>query len=47
MREVRDALPESHRAVASDATRRTLIDPETALLSRAIVSRYSRYSRSP
>ncbi|MER6625208.1 MULTISPECIES: WYL domain-containing protein [unclassified Streptomyces] len=34
MRKVVDALPESHRASASDAARRFLVDPETDLLSR-------------
>ncbi|MFD6417532.1 helix-turn-helix transcriptional regulator [Streptomyces sp. NPDC060194] len=34
MRKVVDALPETHRATASDATRRFLVDPETDLLSR-------------
>ncbi|MEV5354973.1 WYL domain-containing protein [Streptomyces sp. NPDC052693] len=34
MRKVVDALPESHRAAASDAARRMLVDPETDLLSR-------------
>ncbi|MEW2354250.1 WYL domain-containing protein [Spirillospora sp. NPDC029432] len=34
MRKVVDALPEGHRAIASDAARRLLIDPETDLLSR-------------
>ncbi|MER6784083.1 WYL domain-containing protein [Streptomyces sp. NPDC000658] len=37
MRKVVDALPEGHRAVASDATRRFLVDPETDLLSRRLV----------
>lgn len=34
MRKVTDALPESHRATASDAARRFLVEPETDLLSR-------------
>ncbi|KOG37247.1 helix-turn-helix transcriptional regulator [Streptomyces resistomycificus] len=34
MRKVVDALPESHRATASDAAQRFLVDPETDLLSR-------------
>ncbi|MFD7300507.1 helix-turn-helix transcriptional regulator [Streptomyces pharetrae] len=34
MRKVADALPEGHRAAASDAARRLLVDPETDLLSR-------------
>ena len=38
MRKVVDALPESHRATASDAARRLLIDPETDLLSRRLVA---------
>ncbi|MFE5613775.1 helix-turn-helix transcriptional regulator [Streptomyces sp. NPDC056470] len=33
-RKVVDALPESHRATASDAARRILVEPETDLLSR-------------
>ncbi|MEU6860475.1 WYL domain-containing protein [Glycomyces sp. NPDC046736] len=33
-RKVVDALPESHRAVAGDAARRFLVEPETDLLSR-------------
>jgi len=33
-RKVADALPESHRATASDAARRFLVEPETDLLSR-------------
>jgi predicted DNA-binding transcriptional regulator YafY len=33
-RKVVDALPESHRASASDAARRFLVEPETDLLSR-------------
>ncbi|WP_328880758.1 helix-turn-helix transcriptional regulator [Streptomyces sp. NBC_00299] len=34
LRKVLDALPESHRATASDAARRFLVDPDTDLLSR-------------
>ncbi|MCX4666984.1 WYL domain-containing protein [Streptomyces sp. NBC_01381] len=34
MRKVVDALPEGHRATASDAVQRFLVDPETDLLSR-------------
>lgn len=34
MRKVTDALPESHRATASVAARRFLVEPETDLLSR-------------
>ncbi|GGX92985.1 helix-turn-helix transcriptional regulator [Streptomyces fructofermentans] len=34
MRKVVDALPEPHRATASDAARRFLVEPETDLLSR-------------
>ncbi|MFF3089782.1 helix-turn-helix transcriptional regulator [Streptomyces nojiriensis] len=34
MRKVVDALPESHRATASDAARRFLVEPEIDLLSR-------------
>ncbi|KOT92161.1 DeoR faimly transcriptional regulator [Streptomyces sp. NRRL F-5755] len=36
MRKVVDALPEPHRATASDAARRFLVDPETDLLSRRL-----------
>jgi predicted DNA-binding transcriptional regulator YafY len=36
MRKVVDALPESHRASASDAAQRFLVDPETDLLSRRL-----------
>jgi predicted DNA-binding transcriptional regulator YafY len=36
MLKVVDALPESHRATASDAARRLLIEPETDLLSRRL-----------
>ncbi|MFD3837596.1 helix-turn-helix transcriptional regulator [Streptomyces sp. NPDC058642] len=38
MRKVVDALPESHRATASDAVQRFLVDPETDLLSRRLVT---------
>ena len=38
MRKVFDALPESHRDVASDAAQRLLVDPETDLLSRRLVT---------
>ncbi|MET9692485.1 WYL domain-containing protein [Streptomyces sp. NPDC006514] len=38
MRKVVDALPESHRATASDAARRFLVEPETDLLSRRPVA---------
>ncbi|WP_381796095.1 helix-turn-helix transcriptional regulator [Streptomyces niveus] len=38
MRKVVDALPESHRASASDAAQRFLVDPETDLLSRRLVT---------
>ncbi len=38
MRKVVDALPESHRATASDATQRFLVEPETDLLSRRLVT---------
>lgn len=38
MLKVVDALPESHRAIASDAAQRLLIDPETDLLSRRLVA---------
>lgn len=37
-RKVVDALPESHRATAHDAARRFLVDPETDLLSRRLVT---------
>jgi predicted DNA-binding transcriptional regulator YafY len=37
MRKVVDALPENHRATASDAARRFLVEPETDLLSRRLV----------
>ncbi|MGW6908908.1 helix-turn-helix transcriptional regulator [Streptomyces sp. NPDC054940] len=37
MRKVVDALPESHRASASDAAQRFLVDPDTDLLSRRLV----------
>ncbi|WP_329387857.1 WYL domain-containing protein [Streptomyces sp. NBC_01351] len=38
MRKVVDALPEGHRATASDAAQRFLVDPETDLLSRRLVT---------
>ncbi len=38
MRKVVDALPEGHRATASDAAQRFLVDPETDLLSRRQVT---------
>lgn len=38
MRKVVDALPESHQEVASHATQRILINPETDLLSRRLVT---------
>ncbi|WP_028922056.1 helix-turn-helix transcriptional regulator [Pseudonocardia acaciae] len=38
MLKVVDALPESHRATASDAAQRLLIDPETDLLSRRLAA---------
>ncbi|WP_418960988.1 helix-turn-helix transcriptional regulator [Streptomyces tritici] len=38
MRKVVDALPENHRATAGDAARRFLVDPETDLLSRRLVT---------
>ncbi|WP_037671237.1 YafY family protein [Streptomyces griseus] len=38
MRKVVDALPESHRATASDAAQRFLVDPETDLLARRLVT---------
>jgi predicted DNA-binding transcriptional regulator YafY len=38
MRKVLDALPESHRATASDAAQRFLVDPETDLLSRRLAT---------
>ncbi|MEV8314723.1 WYL domain-containing protein [Streptomyces sp. NPDC059900] len=38
MRKVVDALPERHRAVTSDAARRFLVDPESDLLSRRLVT---------
>jgi len=37
-RKVVDALPESHRAIASDAAQRFLVEPETDLLSRRLVT---------
>ncbi|WP_367038639.1 WYL domain-containing protein [Streptomyces sp. Je 1-332] len=36
MRKVVDALPESHRATASDAAQRFLVEPQTDLLSRRV-----------
>lgn len=38
MRKVVDALPESHRTTAAGAAQRLLIDPQTDLLSRALVA---------
>ncbi|BCJ69284.1 helix-turn-helix transcriptional regulator [Polymorphospora rubra] len=38
MRKVVDALPESHRATASDAAQRVLVEPKTDLLSRRPVT---------
>ncbi|MFI8893785.1 helix-turn-helix transcriptional regulator [Streptomyces paradoxus] len=38
MRKVVDALPESHQVTASDAARRLLVEPETDLLSRRVVT---------
>jgi len=38
MRKVVDALPESHRATAGDAAQRFLVEPETDLLSRRLVT---------
>lgn len=38
MRKVVDALPESHRAPATDVTQRFLVAPETDLLSRRLVT---------
>jgi predicted DNA-binding transcriptional regulator YafY len=38
MRKVVDALPDSHRATASDAAERFLVEPETDLLSRRLVT---------
>lgn len=38
MRKVVDALPEGHRITASDAAQRFLIEPETDLLSRRLVT---------
>lgn len=37
-RKVVDALPESHRATANDAAQRFLVEPETDLLSRRLVT---------
>lgn len=38
MRKVVDALPDGHRATANDAVQRFLVDPETDLLSRRLVT---------
>lgn len=38
LRKVVDALPDSHRATATDAAQRFLIDPKTDLLSRQLVT---------
>ena len=38
MRKVVDALPESHQVAASDAAQRFLVEPETDLLSRRLVT---------
>jgi predicted DNA-binding transcriptional regulator YafY len=38
MRKVVDALPDSHRITASDAAQRFLVDPETDLLARRLVT---------
>ncbi|MGW6538566.1 helix-turn-helix transcriptional regulator [Streptomyces sp. NPDC055051] len=38
MRKVVDALPESHQSAASDAARRFLVEPETDLLARRLVT---------
>ncbi|NNN30189.1 WYL domain-containing protein [Streptomyces sp. S3(2020)] len=38
MRKVLDALPDSHRTTASDAAQRFLVDPESDLLSRRLVT---------
>lgn len=38
MRKVVDALPESHRATASDAAQRFLVEPETDLLARRSIT---------
>lgn len=38
MRKVVDALPDTHQATASDATRRFLLEPQTDLLSRRLVT---------
>lgn len=40
MRKVVDALPEGHRASLDDAARRFLVEPETDLLSRRMVTEY-------
>ncbi|TDW91954.1 YafY family protein [Kribbella sp. VKM Ac-2566] len=39
MRKVVDALPESHRTTASEAAQRILVDPETDLLSRRLITK--------
>src|SRR3954468_20569680 len=39
MRKVVDALPDSHRTTASEAAQRILVDPETDLLSRRLVTK--------
>ncbi|MFZ3467707.1 helix-turn-helix transcriptional regulator [Streptomyces sp. 4.24] len=38
MRKVVDALPEDHRATANDAAQRLLVEPDTDLLSRRLVT---------
>ncbi|MBF4995612.1 WYL domain-containing protein [Nocardia sp. BSTN01] len=38
MRKVVDALPEGHRATLDDATKRLLVEPDTDLLSRRLVT---------
>lgn len=38
MRKVLDALPDDHRALASDGARRLLVDPDTDLLSHPLVT---------
>jgi predicted DNA-binding transcriptional regulator YafY len=38
LRKVVDALPESHRATASDAAQRFLVEPQTDLLSRRLIT---------
>ncbi|UFU06753.1 helix-turn-helix transcriptional regulator [Ruania halotolerans] len=40
MRKVVDAMPESHRATASDAAARILVDPKADLLSRRLVAEH-------